>query len=88
MVGLTAVIAAIGIVQAAVFGIQARRLRQTIEKMDKIAADQTRDVRDSIAQATRAAAAMEGIANSMAKNVESVNETVSLATGIFWKGRS
>jgi hypothetical protein len=46
--------------------------------MDKIAADQTKDVRDSIAQATRAAAAMEGIAESMAKNVDSVNKTVTI----------
>lgn len=78
MVGLTAVIALIGAVQTAVFGIQARRLRQTILKMDAIAADQTRDVRDSIAQATRAAEAMEGIAESMATNVGSVRETVAI----------
>jgi hypothetical protein len=55
MFGMTGIIAVIGIIQAIVFGLQARRLRETIEKMDEIATGQTDDMRVSITQATRVA---------------------------------
>jgi hypothetical protein len=83
MVRLTAVLAFIGALQTLVFGWQARRLKQTIDKMDEVAEGQTRDMEASIGQATRAAAAMEGVAtamagvaNSMAINVEQLKITV------------
>jgi hypothetical protein len=78
MVRLTAVIAIIAVLQTIVFGMQARRLKQTIDKMDELAEGQAKDMRDSIHEATRAASAMEGVAQSMAGNVASVRETVSI----------
>jgi hypothetical protein len=41
---LTAVLAAIGVMQTIVFGLQAHRLKQTIEAMEKIGADQSKDM--------------------------------------------
>jgi hypothetical protein len=78
MVRLTAAIAVIGVIQTIVFGVQAYMLKQTIEKMDEIAGQQTKDVQASVAEATRAAAAMEGVSISMASNVESVRESVGI----------
>jgi hypothetical protein len=52
---LTAVLAAIGIMQTIVFGLQAHRLKQTIEAMKKIGADQSRDMQASIAAAEKSA---------------------------------
>jgi hypothetical protein len=49
--------AVILILQLIVFGLQARRLRQTIEAMKKIGADQSRDMQASIAVAKEAAEA-------------------------------
>ncbi len=84
LVRLTAVLACIGVLQTVVFGWQARRLKQTIDKMDEIATGQTGDMQASIGQATRAAAAMEGVANAMADvaafmatNVEQLKITVA-----------
>ncbi len=78
MVWLTGAIVFIGVIQTVVFGIQAKRLKQTIDKMDAISAQQTKDVRASITEATRAAKAMEDIAGSTASNVESVKTTVAI----------
>jgi hypothetical protein len=82
MVRLTAAIAIIGIIQAIVFGIQAYMLKQTISKMDEIAGGQARDVQASIAEATRAATAMEAVATSMAVNSSSVKESVLISREI------
>ncbi len=82
MVRLTAAIVIIAVIQTVVFGLQAYRLKQTIEKMDEIAGQQTQDVQASIAQSTRAATAMEGVAVSMASNVESVRESVGITREI------
>jgi len=78
MVRLTAAIAIIGLIQTIVFGIQAHRQKQTISKMDEIATSQTRDVQASIAEATRAATAMENVATSMAESAESVRTSVAI----------
>lgn len=78
MVRLTGAIVFLGCIQTIVFGVQARRLKQTIDKMDEISTQQTNDVQESIAQATRASKAMEDIAESMAVSVESVKETVGI----------
>jgi hypothetical protein len=82
MVRLTGAIVFIGLVQTIVFGMQARRLKQTIEKMEEIAGQQTQDIQASIAEATRAARAMERIAESMADSVESVRESVGISREI------
>jgi hypothetical protein len=78
MVRLTGVIAIIGLIQAFVFWVQAGRLKATIIKMDEIATGQTNDMQDSIAQAGRAAAAMEHVAHAMAENVENLKITVGI----------
>ncbi len=52
--------------------------RQANEARDS-ATQQARDVQDSIAEATRASRAMEGIAESMAANVESVRISVDIS---------
>ena len=72
----------IGAVQAIVFGVQADRLRQTIEKMDEIAKGQTADMRASIKEAGRAAAAMEQVATATAANVSSLQKSVALNQSI------
>jgi len=77
MVRLTGAIGFIGIVQAVVFWIQAGRLKETVDKMDEIAAGQTADMQASIAQGSRAAAAMQSVAESMAINVAALKETVA-----------
>jgi hypothetical protein len=78
MVRLTAIIGLIGLLQLAVFGVQAFMLKETIGKMDEIAEGQTEDMKSSIDQATRAATAMEGVATSMSKNVESLKDTIAI----------
>ena len=78
MVWLTAIIAAIGFMQLIVFGIQARRLRQTIRKMDEIATGQTSDMAKSIAENARAAGAMENVSNSLERNARTTEEMVGL----------
>ena len=78
MVRLTGVIGAIGFLQLWVFGLQAHRLRQTIEKMDEVAAGQTKDMRDSIAEAAKAAAAMNKVAGSLKINADKIIESVEL----------
>lgn len=78
MVRLTGAIVFIGGVQTIVFGLQARRLKQTITKMDEISSQQAKDVQASITEAIRVSKAMEGIATSMAASVESVKESVQI----------
>jgi hypothetical protein len=82
MVRLTGVLAFLALVQAIVFGLQARRLRQTIVKMDEIATGQTADMRDSIAEWQRVAAAMEGVSTAMANNVTALDESVATSKRI------
>jgi hypothetical protein len=57
MVWLTGILAFVASLQLIVFGLQARRLRQTIETMKKIGADQSRDMQASIAIAKESAEA-------------------------------
>jgi hypothetical protein len=82
MVRLTGLIFIIGALQTLVFWIQATRLKKTIEKMDEIATGQTKDMRDSINAAARAADAMEGVAESLAQNVRDVQESVAISREI------
>jgi uncharacterized protein YggU (UPF0235/DUF167 family) len=69
-------------IQTVVFWVQAQRLKQTIGKMDEIAAQQTRDIQASITEATRAAQAMEEISKSMGESVQSVRKSVDINKGI------
>ncbi len=82
MVRLTGAIVFIGLVQTIVFGLQALRLKQTIEKMEEIAGKQTLDVQASIVEATRAAQAMEQVSESLALNAKSVGESVGITREI------
>jgi len=84
MVRLTAIIAAIGILQTIVFGRQAQRLKETIEKMDEIAGGQTSDMQASIQQATRGASAMERVANAMVSQVENYGNLAKMQRE-FWQ---
>jgi hypothetical protein len=82
MVKLTGAIMVIGLIQSFVFALQARRLRQTILKMEEIGRGQTDDMRASIGEATRAATAMEGIATSLVSSVQSARESVGITREI------
>ena len=78
MVFLTAAIVFVGLIQTFVFGLQAIRLKQTIDTMKTISDQQTQDVQASIGEATRAAQAMERISESLAVNAESVQVSVGV----------
>lgn len=73
-----------GGVYAAVRTLQAiaNLMEQQATEARESAANQMRDVQASIAEATRASKAMEGIAESMALNVESVRESVGISREI------
>jgi len=78
MVKLTGAIFFLGIAQLVASGLQTRRVSQTIHKMDEIARSQTADTKASIAEATRAAKAMDAISASMATSVESVKRSLEI----------
>lgn len=82
LVRLTGLLALIAAIQTVVFGMQAYRLKQTINKMEEIATGQTTDMQNSIKEAGRAARAMEGIAESMALSVTSVRDSVAISRDI------
>ena len=82
MVRLTGVIVLLGGIQTIVFWVQAKRLKQTIEKMDEIAMGQTKDIQASIAEATRAAKAMEKVSESMEASVQSLQVSVGISREI------
>jgi hypothetical protein len=79
MVRLTGVIILMTIVQVFVNGLQTKRLKETIIKMDEIAKGQTTDMKASIAEATRAAQAMESFAESMATNAIATQQSAAAA---------
>jgi len=61
---------------------QANLMDQQLTESRLTSAQQAADVQASIAEATRASKAMEGMAESMALNVESVQESVSISRKI------
>jgi hypothetical protein len=61
---------------------QANLMEKQATEARESAAQQMRDVQASIAEATRSSKAMEGIAESMASNVESVRESVGISREI------
>jgi hypothetical protein len=73
MFWITLAIALIGIVQTRVFWIQAQRLKETIDKMEEISSKQSSDIQASLAQSTKAAEAMQQIADSMASSTDATN---------------
>jgi hypothetical protein len=64
LIGIGVSIAFMYVIQLIVFGLQARRLKQAIDKMEKIAGGQTRDVQASIAATEKAANAAQTSANA------------------------
>jgi hypothetical protein len=64
---LTLALVVIGAMQTGVFFEQARRLRETIDKMDEVSRGQTADMAKSIAEAARAANAMNDVAAAAAQ---------------------
>jgi hypothetical protein len=64
------------IVQAVVFGVQARRLRQSVDLTRNIATQQQQDMAASIAQASRAATAMEEVAAGISANTENTRTLI------------
>jgi hypothetical protein len=73
LIKLTGALALVGALQLIVFGQQARRLRQTVEA----AAQQSKDMEKSIAEAARAATAMEAVAESIAISAKAAVESVT-----------
>jgi hypothetical protein len=81
VVRLTLALVAVGVLQflaligqAIVFGMQARRLRQSVDLTRTVANRQEQDMAASITQAARAATAMEGVADAMTQNVANTRE--------------
>ena len=83
LVRLTGVLGVIGLLQLAVFGLQARRLRQSIDTMRELGTQQSTDMTRSISQATRAATAMEDVATGIGETV-SINKSVIEGQRDFW----
>ncbi|HKF71348.1 MAG TPA: hypothetical protein VKB68_06340 [Stellaceae bacterium] len=84
MVRLTGLIALIGAIQAVVFWIQAGRLKDTIHKMDEIAAGQTADMKLMIGENAKTAAAMEQVAEGIAQQVTNAT-TLTKNQREFWQ---
>jgi hypothetical protein len=70
--------------QLLVFGYQAYKLRQTITTTREISGRQERDMRASIAEASRAASAMDKVAASLAASVETTSQMATEQKG-FWQ---
>jgi hypothetical protein len=84
LVWLTGALVFVGSMQTVVFGLQAKRLKETVQKMDEVAAGQTSDMRASITEATRAATAMEQMSVSLARNTLIVAEMAD-SQRVFWQ---
>jgi hypothetical protein len=78
MVRLTLAYGIVALLQLGVFSLQARRLRQTISKMDEVAKGQTSDMKETIAQAARSAEAMEDVSHSIAVSAKAASESIGL----------
>jgi hypothetical protein len=77
LVRLTGVLGAVGFLQLLVFGWQGWQLRKTVRITRDAGQSQSQDMAAAIAQSARAASAMESVAESMGKNVISVQESVA-----------
>jgi hypothetical protein len=86
-IGLTVLLALIGFGQLCVYGLQARRLRETIVKMDEIARSQTSDIRESIREATRAATAMERMAEAASENAVAAKASAAITDAMLATNR-
>ncbi len=83
MIRLTGALAIVGvlqfaalIVQARVFFVQARALRDSVDLTRKVASQQERDMHASITEANRAATAMEGVAAAMTTSVANTRQLI------------
>jgi hypothetical protein len=72
LVAATLVLAAIGLLQLVVFGLQAHRLRQTVDA----AAEQSAAMERSITEANRMASAMEKVANDIAISAKASADSI------------
>ncbi len=79
---LTGSLAFVGALQLLVFGYQALKLRQTIQAMKDIAAGQSADMQNSIAEAARAASAMQEVSRSMDINAREIIKSVKISKEI------
>lgn len=82
MVRLGALVITVLMIQLLVSGLQASRLRETIEKVVQNTSAQADDTRMSIAQLTRASTAMEDMSQSMRASVESIKDHLSISRQI------
>src|SRR5438067_2469956 len=69
--------------QAALISSSLEETRNNVAKMDEIAAGQSADMRASITESTRAAGAMENIANAMAVSAEAAQKSADTAAAQF-----
>jgi len=83
MVVLTAIYCVVVAAQLIVLGVQARRLGDTVAKMDEIARCQGTDMHSYIEQATRSASAMEKVAEAMTLTAQT-NRQISELTRERW----
>jgi hypothetical protein len=79
MVRLTFLLFAAALIQVIVYGIQAKRLRETITKMDEIAKSQGEDMKAYITQAARSATAMEKVAVDIGVSARAAQDSVKIA---------
>jgi hypothetical protein len=73
LIRLTGALAIVGAMQLIVFGLQARRLRQTVE----MGAEQADDMKKYVAEAARAASAMEEVAKHIAVSSKAATDSVT-----------
>jgi hypothetical protein len=76
MVRLAFLIVLICTFQTWLFGLQARRLKHAVEKMEEIAEGQTIDMQSSIDEVSRAATAIERMVEAMTLSGESIKNSV------------
>jgi hypothetical protein len=76
----------VGLLQLYVFGMQAKRLRQSVDLTRDIASRQETDMRASIAEAARAATAMEGVATGIAGTLENAR-AMAATQREFWSNQ-
>ncbi len=79
MVRLTFLLFTAALLQAIVYWIQAKRLRETIDKMDEISKSQGDDMKAYIAQATRSANAMEKVTTDIGVSAQAAKDAVDIS---------
>jgi guanyl-specific ribonuclease Sa len=78
----TAGLVIVGLFQLVVFGYQAKKLRESIDLTREISGRQERDMRDSIAEAARAAVAMRDAADAARESAEAAKLQAQALLGV------